>query len=216
MRRLAGQVSRSNPRRWRWCECAQGRARWRRELRCIGLSTAELVALSRKVNHKSERHGVAGTPADEAIEELVDLFYTTRKQGGEIQSWVGRFTFNSAQLAKLRGAALPRDGEVALVLDYICGRNLFTGDDLALAYDHLPSIALDPDGVILSRLQLMHGNRSLYRQPNAYVTLFRALAEPKVRRAVQVLDLFADDADPWVRQVAREELRGFTVPRPPR
>jgi hypothetical protein len=120
----------------------KGRAKIDALCQSVNLTFTDVVKLSQKVNsdNSMERWQACGSMGQEIVDEVVDLLYAMRKHGENVDSEVAQLKLNSAQDVQLRGALLPNEKEVELIITYLSQRNRVSGSDDQLATYHLASL----------------------------------------------------------------------------
>jgi hypothetical protein len=173
----------------------------------VGLTPAELVGLSQRINSRQGRYD-AGSAADQIVEEIVDALYAMIKRGDNVSGVVKRLTLNPAQRVKLETAALPPEQEVEMLLDYLEQREIVTGDEMELG-KHLSGMGPQAANQVLARLEQMQQQPKQIKG-RGYSVLFDAVAEMKGPEALPLLRRFEQNSfDRWIphyAKLARQEI----------
>jgi hypothetical protein len=192
--------------------------------KAMGLTLAELVGLSQRVNSKQGRYS-AGMPGDRIIEEVVDVLYTMTRRGENTSGIVRRLTLNAAQRVKLEAGALPPQQEAEMLIDYLQQCKVITGDEYELV-PHLVQLGAEVSNQAISRVEQMKRNPNLFNG-SGYKILLLAAAETKGTEILPLLrQLEEQSTDKWVpryaqqvrQQIEREEAmrrgdpKAFSVP----
>lgn len=173
--------------------------------RAAGVQPTDLRPLSRRLNDPT--HPETGRSfGRDVFDEVLDVLYTTRRQGHDIRAVASGLALSPAQQVLLRSAGLPPDAEVRLILDYEAQLAIVRGDDLTLAYRHL--VGLGPRAHALLG-QYLDG---ILRQPRqaqqqGAITLLRTAALTGDSRLLPVLRRHNHHPDSRLAGEAQDAVR---------
>lgn len=147
----------------------------------IGIPWPKLVEGSHTINGKY-RFYAYGSVGSQVIREIVDVLYTMKRRGEDINGVASDLILNPTQKIRLKGAALPEKEEAELLLDYVMPMRSITAETMPVS-DYLCMLGQPAVEPVLSRLQDMKDHPQTYENTHGYGLLFLAadsLADPRV------------------------------------
>lgn len=178
----------------------KGKARVEKVCQSVGLSFAQVALLSQKLR-KTGKRNVSGTPGEQVVKEIVDLLYTMRREGQEIDSFAGQMYLLPAQKVLLQGASLSIDEEIRLILDHASCIEFTSNSKRTLIVDHLLGLSPRAADAVFQKLSDTTKNRKNYSAACCSL-LCQAAAAMNDPRAIPLLKELESDANPDVRLAA--------------
>ena len=178
----------------------KGRERIEAFAQSAGLSFADVVALSHKVN--DQRSSLTqDTAADRVVIQVVDLLSAMGREGEDIEPMVKQLTLNPAQQVQLKAATLSPDKGSKVIINYLAGLDIVTGDDIVLSR----SLLLNPESIsidlLVQKLTALKNGKEKHGQ-RGYVEIFRTAALTGDARVLPLLKEFEQNTDSIMRYYA--------------
>ena len=166
----------------------------------VGLSWGEIVRLSQKVN--APKAYAQGTPADQIVDEIVDVLYSMGRKDVSVRELSGMLTIPQPQKLMIESSSLPKSQEFEVEINYLSRIEILNGPNYELI-DHLRSFSPDSAKVAISRLTEMKRNPNSYPKKVNYKALFIVATGNNYSPSVSVLKQFEQSSNAYWSQKAR-------------
>ena len=195
----------------------KGRAKVAAVARSAGLSFDEIVMLSARI-HTTIKSEVWGTDGYAIMQQMIDLLTDMGKQGENIKPIVNQLTLNPAQQVQLKATSLPIAERTQMIVDYIAGLDVVTGDTNLLKQCLLNETDSVTTDILVQKLQDIYAGRGKVGR-SGYIEIFRTAEKTGDARVYQLLEAFENNPDSRIRGYALQsrmtmESQAFYPPLP--